>query len=114
MISKTDDQISLVKTSNNNPATTQVWLLLLAVAGAMALPDIALAGGEPWDNAIATITGIFTSGLATAIAILVLIGLGIAAWMGKLSWKLAGGFIAGVILIFGSAAIAEFFISGVG
>ena len=99
-------------TSTVGKGESQGWLLL-ALAGAAVFPDIALAGGEPWDNTINTITEIFTSGLARSIAILVLIGLGVAAWMGQLSWKLAGGFIAGIVLIFGAAAIADFFIAGV-
>ena len=56
---------------------------------------------------------IFTGGLARAIAILVIIGLGIAAFFGRLTLRLAGGFIGGIVLIFGAAAIADFFIAGV-
>ena len=79
----------------------------------VAVPEQAHAAAQPWDNVVATITGIFTGGLARAIAILVVIGLGIAAFFGKLTLQLAGGFIGGIVLIFGAAAIADFFIAGV-
>lgn len=90
------------------------FAFLALMAFVVAMPEQAYAAAaQPWDNAVATITGIFTGGLARAIAILVVIGLGLAAFVGKLTWKLAGGFIGGIVLIFGAAAIADFFIAGV-
>ena len=83
------------------------------IAFAVLQPESAFAAGQPWDNVVATITGIFTGGLARSIAILVVIGLGITAFFGRLSWKLAGGLIGGIVLIFGATAIADFFIAGV-
>lgn len=90
------------------------WAFMALVAMVLVMPEQAhAAAAQPWDNIVATITGIFTGGLARAIAILVVIGLGIAAFFGKLTWKLAGGFIGGIVLIFGAAAIADFFIAGI-
>lgn len=86
--------------------------LFVVVVFLSLLPEIALAA-QPWDNMLNTIIGIFTGGTARLIAILVCVGLGLAAFFSKLSWRLAGGFIAGIVLIFGSAAVADFFIAGI-
>lgn len=96
-------------------AQSPAWrfALVALIALAVVTPESAYAAAQPWDSIVKTITGIFTGGLARAIAILVCIGLGIAAFFGKLSWKLAGGFIGGIVLIFGATAIADFFIAGV-
>lgn len=89
------------------------WAFMALVAMVLVTPEQAhAAAAQPWDNTVATITGIFTDGLARAIAILVIIGLGIAAFFGRLTLRLAGSFIVGIVLVFGSAAIADFFIAG--
>ena len=45
--------------------------------------------------------------IATPIAILIVIGLGIAAAVGKISWGWVFGAILGIACIFGSAQIVE-------
>ncbi|MBL4571589.1 MAG: TrbC/VIRB2 family protein [Gammaproteobacteria bacterium] len=72
------------------------------------------AAANPWDNTINTIIGSLTGTTARLIAVLVCIGLGYAAWIGRLSWKLTGSFIGGIILVFGATAIADLFIDGTG
>jgi type IV secretion system protein VirB2 len=54
-------------------------------------------------------TGMVDFGLtiATPIAILIVIGLGIAAAVGKISWGWMFGAILGIACIFGSAQIVE-------
>lgn len=100
-----------VKKTSQDQAMRLCFTVLMAFA--VLQPESTFAAAQPWDNVVATITGIFTGGLGRSIAILVVIGLGISAFFGKLSWKLAGGFIGGIVLIFGAAAIADFFIAGV-
>lgn len=87
-----------------------IWLaltsvhLLLASAGAFA---------EPWDGPVERIIDILTGPLARSIAVLVCIFLGYLSWAGQMSMRLAGTFILGIVLIFGSAAIADLFIGEV-
>lgn len=68
---------------------------------------------EPWDDLADGILGALTGGLTRTIAIIACVGLGIAAMIGKLTWKLAGSLVGGIVLIFGSAAIVDFFIGTV-
>lgn len=90
-------------------------LIFAFMAFALA-PDLALAGAAstPWDNVLNTIIGWLNSGTLRLIAILVIIGLGFAAWANKLTLGRAGAAIGGIILVFGGAAIADLFIAGVG
>lgn len=102
----------IIQARNKELKAKQVFSLF-ALCVLVAAPDLALAAAQPWDNTINAVIGIFTGGLARAIAILVCIGLGVAAWLGKLSWKAVGGLVGGFVLVFGAAAIADFFIASV-
>lgn len=111
-LSDTNTPAAGVENKNERGALRQ-WAFMVLVAMVFVTPEQAhAAAAQPWDNTVATITGIFTGGLARAIAILVIIGLGIAAFFGRLTLRLAGSFIVGIVLVFGSAAIADFFIAG--
>jgi type IV secretion system protein VirB2 len=76
------------------------------------MPEIAMAG-TPWDNMLNGVIGALNGGTLRLVAILVIIGLGAAAWFSKLSWGKAGGVVGGIVLVFGAAAIADFFIASV-
>jgi len=75
-------------------------------------PEIAMA--EPWDDVAQSILDIFTGGLARAIAIIAIIACGVMAMIGKLSWQWVIFIVIGLCLIFGAAAIADFFIGAAG
>ena len=80
------------------------------VLGAFAfMPEMALAA--PWDGVANSVLAIFTGGLTRTIAIIAVIACGIAALAGRLSWDWAIKIIVGIMLIFGSAAIVNFFIA---
>ena len=50
----------------------------------------------------------------SAEAILAVIACGFLAWSGRLTWGIAGSVIFGIVLVFGSAQIVQFFQSAVG
>jgi type IV secretion system protein VirB2 len=92
---------------------TPTWRIFLALfVPMMIFPELAHAG-QPWDNAANTIIGVLNGGLARSLAIIAVMGLGIMGLIGKLTWKWAGSIIGGIIIIFGAAAIVDFFAASV-
>jgi|ThiBiot_300_plan_2_1041538.scaffolds.fasta_scaffold00112_29 type IV secretory pathway VirB2 component (pilin) len=83
-------------------------LLLLFVLGLM--PQIAAAA--PWNSAAVQVLSIFQGGLMRTLGIIAVIGCGIAALAGKLSWNWAINIIIGLVLMFGAAAIVDYLIAG--
>lgn len=75
-------------------------------------PEMAMA--EPWDDVAQSILDIFTGGLARTLAIIAIIACGVMAMVGKLSWQWVIYIVLGLCLIFGAAAIADFFIGAAG
>lgn len=84
-------------------------MMLMALCLAAVLPELAIAG--PWDTMGTQVLAIFTGGLTRTIAIISVIACGIAAIAGKLSWDWAIKIIVGIVLIFGAAAIVDYFIA---
>jgi len=70
---------------------------LLFLVLVLVLPNVAMA--EPWDSLADSVLAILTGGVTRTVAIIVCIGLGIAAW--------------GIVFVFGAAAIVDFFIGTV-
>ena len=90
-----------------SPAVT----LLLSASAARAQ-----AGGslQPVQSTLTTLVSTLTGSIATALATLAVISCGFFAWSGRLTWGIAGSVIFGIVLVFGSAQIVEFFQSAVG
>lgn len=86
-------------------------MLLLMTAGASAQ-----AGGtlQPVQTTLTTLVQVLTGPIATALATLAVIACGLFAWSGRLTWGIAGSVIFGIVLVFGSAQIVQFFQSAVG
>jgi len=82
--------------------------LLIAVAFSHSAAAVPLQGPIDW------LIDVLTTGLARSGAVLAIVVSGYAAWVGKLSWGLAGRIVAGVVLIFGGATIADLLIGEVG
>lgn len=78
----------------------QVWFPVLA----LALPSLALAQASPFDTGANSLVT-FALTIATPIAILIVIGLAIAAAVGKIAWGWVIGAIVGIAAIFGSPQI---------
>jgi type IV secretion system protein VirB2 len=75
-----------------------------------ALASNALAQDlTPVQSTLDQIVQLFTGTLGTSLAILAVISCGVLAWVGRLTWNLAGSIILGIVFVFGSANIVEFF-----
>ena len=90
-----------------------------AAALFLVLTDQALAqsaGGtlQPVQSTLTQLVQALTGPIATALAVLAVISCGFFAWAGRLTWGIAGSVIFGIVLVFGSAQIVNFFQSAVG
>lgn len=76
----------------------------------------AQAGGtlQPVQSTLTQLVQALTGPIATALATLAVIACGFFAWSGRLTWGIAGSVIFGIVLVFGSAQIVQFFQSAVG
>jgi type IV secretory pathway VirB2 component (pilin) len=81
----------------------------IALALLTLMPEMALAA--PWDNVAQNVLDMFTGGLTRTIAIIAVIGCGIAALAGKLQWSWAINIILGIVLIFGGATFVDYMIA---
>lgn len=68
------------------------------------IPSIVFAQASPFDTGAASLVS-FALTIATPIAILIVIGLAIAAAVGKISWGWVIGAIVGIAAIFGAPQI---------
>lgn len=84
---------------------SRLALTLLSLLVVMALPEVALAqGNSPFDTgANNLVTNLIT--LALPVAVLLVMGLGIAAIAGQLSWGWAIGVIVGIGIVFAAQPI---------
>ena len=89
--------------------------LLVGLTLSIAMGD-ALAQGTlaPVQSTLQTLVTALTGPIATSLAILAVIACGFLAWSGRLTWGIAGSVIFGIVLVFGSAQIVQFFQSAVG
>jgi len=85
--------------------------LAFAILTADALAQGTLA---PVQSTLQTLVTALTGPIATSLAILAVIACGFLAWSGRLTWGIAGSVIFGIVLVFGSAQIVQFFQSAVG
>jgi type IV secretion system protein VirB2 len=90
-----------------------------AALGLLALSAVdaaAQSGGtlQPVQSTLTQLVQALTGPIATALATLAVIACGFFAWSGRLTWGIAGSVIFGIVLVFGSAQIVQFFQSAVG
>jgi type IV secretion system protein VirB2 len=85
--------------------------LMLAITVGDAFAQGTLA---PVQSTLQTLVTALTGPIATSLAILAVIACGFLAWSGRLTWGIAGSVIFGIVLVFGSAQIVQFFQSAVG
>ncbi len=69
---------------------------------------------QPVQSTLQQLVSTLTGPIATALATLAVIACGLFAWSGRLTWGIAGSVIFGIVLVFGSAQIVQFFQSAVG
>jgi type IV secretory pathway VirB2 component (pilin) len=75
-----------------------------ALLTGLALPALSLAQGSPFDTGATSLLN-FALTIATPIAALIIIGLAIAAAVGKVSWGWVIGALVGIAAIFGAERI---------
>lgn len=76
----------------------------LPLAGVLWLPSIVFAQASPFDTGATSLVN-FALTIATPIAVLIVIGLAIAAAVGKIAWGWVIGAIVGIAAIFGAPQI---------
>ena len=88
----------------------------LALLAMSAVDAAAQSGGtlQPVQSTLTQLVQALTGPIATALATLAVIACGLFAWSGRLTWGIAGSVIFGIVLVFGSAQIVQFFQSAVG
>lgn len=69
---------------------------------------------QPVQSTLNQLVQALTGPISTALATLAVIACGFFAWAGRLTWGVAGSVIFGIVLVFGSAQIVQFFQSAVG
>ncbi len=95
-------------------AVKRVAGILSALAAGVS-PALATGGNlAPVQSTLQTLVQTLTGPISTSLAILAVISLGFFAWAGRLTWGLAGSVIFGIVLVFGSVQIVQFFQSAVG
>ena len=68
----------------------------------------------PVQSTLTALVQALTGPIATALATLAVIACGFFAWSGRLTWGIAGSVIFGIVLVFGSTQIVQFFQSAAG
>ena len=71
---------------------------------ALCLPSLSFAQASPFDTGATSLVN-FALTIATPVAVLIVIGLSIAAAVGKISWGWVIGAIVGIAAIFGAPQI---------
>ncbi|BDV36581.1 TrbC/VirB2 family protein [Methylocystis iwaonis] len=92
----------------------------ISILAALALlhassPAFATGGTlSPVQSTLQTLVQTLTGPISTSLAILAVIAAGFLAWAGRMTWGIAGSIIFGIVLVFGSTQIVQFFQSSVG
>jgi len=101
---------SFAKVGRSAYSTLTALALLLTSSPAFA------TGGtlSPVQSTLQTLVQTLTGPISTSLAILAVIAAGFLAWAGRMTWGIAGSIIFGIVLVFGSTQIVQFFQSSVG
>lgn len=86
----------------------QLALVLAMVPTFFLIPHLAHAAAA-WEDALQKVVDILTGNTARLLAILAVIGFGIGALFGRVSWRRAGEIVLGIAIVFGAASIVEMF-----
>lgn len=98
-----------MKFKNTHKQYVHLVLILGLVTFCTLFPDLAHAAGKPWETGTQRVLDALNSGTARSLAIIAVMGLGLAGLAKKMSWIWAGSIIAGIVLIFGAPAFVDFF-----
>ena len=84
--------------------STHLLLALVVACVGCWLPDVALAQASPFSTGATSFQTNFLS-ILTPVAVIAVMGLGVAALFGRISWGWAVGGVAGIVLVFGAPQI---------
>ena len=76
----------------------------MALLSLLILPDLALAQASPFDTGANNLVTNFLT-LAVPVAVILVMGLGVAAIAGRISWSWALGAIIGIGIVFAAQPI---------
>jgi type IV secretion system protein VirB2 len=85
---------------------SKVFYLLLFVPTFFLMPKEAHAAAA-WEDALQKVVDILTGNTARLLAILSVIGFGIGALFGRVSWRRAGEIVLGIAIVFGAASVVD-------
>lgn len=86
------------------PCLRHAAVRISSLAATLVLPATAFSQASPFDTGASSLVS-FALTIATPIAILIVIGLAIAAAVGRIAWGWVIGAIVGIAAIFGSPQI---------
>lgn len=86
------------------PSLRHAAVRISSLAAIVVIPSVAFAQASPFDTGASSLVS-FALTIATPIAILIVIGLAIAAAVGRIAWGWVIGAIVGIAAIFGSPQI---------
>ena len=86
------------------PCLRHAAVRIASLAANLVLPSTAFSQASPFDTGASSLVS-FALTIATPIAILIVIGLAIAAAVGRIAWGWVIGAIIGIAAIFGSPQI---------
>ena len=85
---------------------SKTFLVLLLVPAFLSLSQTAHAAAA-WEDALQKVVDILTGNTARLLAILSVIGFGIGALFGRVSWRRAGEIVLGIAIVFGAASVVD-------
>ena len=62
-----------------------------------------------WEDALQKVIDMLTGNTARLLAILAVIGFGVGALFGRVSWRRAGEIVLGIAIVFGAASVVDMF-----
>lgn len=106
-------QIRAAQIGQTDKRADNAMVLALALGMICAIaPELAFAAvGE---STLQTIVGWLTGSMARSAAIIGFALCGYMAFVGQMSWKIAGNVILGIVLVFGGASLVDMFAGSVG
>ncbi|RTL78599.1 MAG: conjugal transfer protein TrbC [Hyphomicrobiales bacterium] len=98
-----------------NIGPRKIYVLGAQALLVMSSPAFATGGTlSPVQSTLQTLVQTLTGPISTSLAILAVIAAGFLAWAGRMTWGIAGSIIFGIVLVFGSTQIVQFFQSSAG
>lgn len=93
---------------------SQIFKTTLFISFTLFAGEAVAQSIRPVTGMLGTLISVLTGPIASMLAILAVISCGFLAWSGRFTWGIAGSVIMGIVLVFGSTQIVDFFRSALG